>query len=64
MNYFCYERNFSNRWQPIVYHGEKPPKSVNNSDPERTPFYEIPIELLGSDGVSPKFSELQRRFPV
>jgi len=62
--YFCHEKGFDGEWKPVVYHGSKPGKSVNHSDPERTAFHEIGPEFLGSDGVSPDFKALQTKYPI
>lgn len=63
MAYFVYERSFDRSWSPVVYF-EKPSKSVNCSDPERSQFWNVPDELLGCDGVSPQFGKLQTLFPA
>jgi len=63
-NYLCYERDFANRWNVAVYHGAKPPKTVNGGEVERTTLHEIPADLMGSDGVSPNFGKLVKMFPA
>lgn len=64
-SWFCYERNFAGVFGPCVYHNEKPlAKSANGAGPERTQLHEIGNELLGEDGVSPNFGELQRKYPL
>lgn len=63
MPHFGYEKDFANRWQPVV-HFEKPSRSVNGSDRERTTLFDVPVELLGQDGVSPQFGKLQTLFPA
>ena len=63
-NYFVWERDFANRWQAVVYHNGKPAKSVNHSEPDRSQFHEIPLELMGGDGQSPVFSELMKKYPA
>jgi len=63
-SYFCYEKDFSGRYSPVVYHNSKPTKTVNGSEPERSTFYEIPAELMGSDGQSPEFGKLMIMFPA
>jgi len=63
-SYFAYERSFDCHWQPVVYHNSKPSKSVNQSEPERTALYEIPAELMGSDGQSPEFGKIMIMFPA
>jgi hypothetical protein len=61
-SYFCYERDFANRWQAVVYHNGKPPKSVNHSEPERSQFYEVPDDMMSGD--SPMFGKLMQKFPA
>lgn len=54
ISFFTYERDFARRWTPVVYHDDKP-KSA-------TPVHSVPSDCLDMDG-SPRFAELQRRFP-
>lgn len=61
MAWFAHEKDFANRWNPVVFH-QKPNKSVNHSEPERTTLHEIPADLMGSDGVSPNFGKLVKMF--
>lgn len=64
-SYFCYERDFAGRFQPAVYHNEKPlAKSANGAGPERTQLHEIGAEFLGEDGISPSFGALQQKYPI
>lgn len=61
---FCYERDFANRWLPVIYF-DKPGKSVNGSDKERSQMWVVPwSDLLGSDGVSPDFKKLMEKYPI
>lgn len=42
-SYFCYEKSATGQWNPVIYKN-KPPKSVNGADPERSQFWEIEVE--------------------
>lgn len=63
MPYFTYERDFANRWLPVIYF-DKPGKSVNCSDKERSQMWDVTPDLLGSDGVSPDFKKLMEKYPI
>lgn len=61
--YFCYERDFAGRFNPVVYY-EKPTKSNQGHDFERTALHEVSGKaLLGADLVSPNFAKLVKKFP-
>ena len=64
MPYFTYEKDFARRWQPVVYY-EKPVKSSQGHEPERSALHEISgKQLLGNDGVSPNFGRLVKKYPM
>jgi hypothetical protein len=63
MNYFVWEKDFAGRWSPVVYHGDKPPKSVNGGEMERSSFFPIAPEFMGADGNSPMFGILKEKYP-
>lgn len=61
--YFAYEYDFANRPCPVVFF-DKPSKSVNGSEPQRSQLHQIDASYLGPDGNSPDFGRLKREFPV
>lgn len=62
MPYFCKEKDFAGRWSPVVYY-ERPVKSSQGSDPQRTELHEVHgPEFLGADLVSPNFKKLMETF--
>lgn len=61
--WFCYERDFARRWCSVVYHGDRPGKSVTGHDRERTIVREVPTCALRDDG-SPNLDALQLMFPA
>lgn len=61
--FFCYERNFSGEWSPVVYY-EEPQKSSQGTEKERSTLHKISGKaFLGNDLVSPNFSKLVKKFP-
>lgn len=57
MAYFTYERDFAGRWQPVVYHRDKP----RNAD--SAPVWPVPTGMMDDDG-SPHFGALRDAFPA
>ena len=60
MMFFCYEKSTAGKWCPVVYHGEKPSKSVNGSVIIRSNVWQVPDECI-SNG-EPMFGALQRKY--
>jgi hypothetical protein len=58
--FFCYEKDFSLRWTPCVYYGDKPGKRMEYNI-ERSSIYEVPEDCMNGD--EPSFHKLQQRFP-
>lgn len=59
---FCYEKDFAERWLPVVYHDGLPPKTgPNGQGVERRGSWEVPDDCMGSDG-EPMFGKLMERF--
>ena len=59
--YAYYERS-STGWGLVVYHDNKPDKSVGGADPERHGPFEVPQDMIDIDGT-PQMGAIQRAFP-
>lgn len=59
--YFCYEKDFAERWSPVVYHEEKPRKGENSLTVERSSIWEVPLDCINVNG-DPMFGRLMERF--
>ena len=59
--YAYYERTGTG-WCFVVYHDDKPSKSVSGADPERYGPFEVPQDMIDIDGT-PRMSVIQRAFP-
>lgn len=61
-----YELQANGRYAIAVSHGESPPpapKSGKDDPTYRTEPKPLPAHLLGEDGISPKFGEIEKLFP-
>lgn len=59
---YAYYEKSSTGWGLVVYHDNKPGKSVGSADPERVGPYEVPQEMIDVDG-SPNLGLIEKAFP-
>ena len=60
--YAYYEKSLKG-WALVVYHDNKPGKSVGGADPERVGPFEVPQEMIDIDG-SPNLGRIATAFPA
>ena len=60
---YAYYEKSSTGWGLVVYHDNKPDKSVDSADPERVGPYEVPQEMIDMDGT-PNFGLISKAFPA
>lgn len=60
---YAYYESHSTGWCLVVYHDEKPGKSINGQGPERVGPYEVPQEMIDMDG-SPNLGMIAKAFPA
>lgn len=64
--YFCYEKQPSGGWAPVVYHGEAPKTEKVSGDDKtrRSTVWPVPPDCLGSTDGQPLWGRLQAKFPA
>lgn len=60
--FYGYERNFANRWCPVVYYDFVPPPSCNGHSYEQSDFIAVPNNCI--DNGEPLFGKLKQLHPV
>ena len=60
--YAYYEKSLKG-WALVVYHDNKPGKSVGGADPERVGPFEVPQDMIDIDG-SPNMGRIEKAFPA
>ncbi len=63
--YACYEKMMTGNWELVVYHNDKPPKTVNGSEVTRTEFLTIDTDSsqLVDEFNNPLFGKIKEIFP-
>ena len=59
---YAYNERSGTGWGFVVYHDNKPTKSVGGADPERHGPFEVPQDMIDVDGT-PQMAAIQRAFP-
>ena len=60
---YAYYEKSSTGWGLVVYHDHMPGKSGQGQDPKRHGPYEVPQEMIDSDGT-PNFGLIAKAFPA
>lgn len=59
---YAYWEKSSTGWGLTVYHDDKPGKSANGQGPERVGPFNVPQDMISTDGT-PIFGMIEKAFP-